>query len=355
MDIKITLTDSPKPKFTDENALGFGKIFTDHMFTMEYEEGKGWFNAQITPYHNFSLDPAAVVFHYGQEVFEGLKAYKDENGTVRLFRPEKNFARINSSCERLCMAKINEDDAMEALIKLLEIEKNWIPTTLGTSLYIRPFIIATDVHLGVSASNSYTFAIILSPSGPYYKNGLAPVGIYVEDEYVRAAPGGTGAAKAGGNYAASILAGQKAKEKGYSQVLWLDPTKEYVEEVGAMNIFFVIDGKIVTPMLNGSILPGVTRDSVITLSKALGFEVEERKVSIAEIAKAHKDGKLDECFGTGTAAVISPVGELCFKGEKMIINQNKMGEKTKLLYDKLTDIQYKGINDSFGWSKTLDI
>lgn len=355
MDIKITLTDNPKPKFTDESSLGFGRIFTDHMFTMEYKDGIGWHNAQITPYHNFSLDPAAVVFHYGQEVFEGLKAYKDADGNIRLFRPERNFKRLNDSCERLCMAKINEDDALEALIKLLEIEKDWIPTTLGTSLYIRPFIIATEVHLGVSASLEYTFAIILSPSGPYYKNGLAPVGIYVEDEYVRAAPGGTGSAKAGGNYAASILAGQKAKEKGYSQVLWLDPTKTYVEEVGAMNIFFVIDGKLVTPMLNGSILPGITRDSVITLAKSLGYEVEERRIAIAEIADALKNGTLNECFGTGTAAVISPVGELCIKGEKMIINDNKMGDVARELYDKLTDIQYKGIGDSFGWSKALNI
>lgn len=355
MDIKITLTDSPKSKFTDENTLGFGRIFTDHMFTMDYEEGKGWHNAQITPYHNFELDPATVVFHYGQEVFEGLKAYKDENGQVRLFRPEKNFARLNDSCERLCMAKINEQDVLEALIKLLEIDQDWIPTSLGTSLYIRPFIIATDVHLGVSASLKYTFAIILSPSGPYYKNGLAPVGIYVEDEYVRAAPGGTGAAKAGGNYAASILAGYKAKEKGYSQVLWLDPSKEYVEEVGAMNIFFVIDGKLVTPSLTGSILPGITRDSVITLAKSLGIEVEERRIAIKEIADAHKNGTLNECFGTGTAAVISPVGELCFKGEKMVINDNKMGDIAQLLYSKLTDIQYKGEGDSFGWSMSLDI
>ncbi|MBQ9624924.1 MAG: branched-chain amino acid aminotransferase [Clostridia bacterium] len=354
MDLKVTLTDKPKAKFTDEGALGFGRIFTDHMFTMEYEKGKGWFNHKIIPYSDFVLDPATVVFHYGQEIFEGMKAYRDESGAVRIFRAERNFARMNDSCERLCMAKFDEKEAMEALIKLLEIEKDWIPTSLGTSLYIRPFMIGTDVHLGVAASEKYLFAIILSPSGPYYKNGLAPVGIYVEDEYVRAVKGGTGAAKAGGNYAASILAGQKAKEKGYSQVLWLDSTKTTVEEVGAMNIFFVIDGVLVTPQLNGSILPGITRDSVITLAKSLGIKVEEREVTIEEIAKAHKEGKLNECFGSGTAAVISPVGELCYKGEKMVINENKMGEKARLLYDKLTDIQYKGIGDSFGWSKTLE-
>lgn len=355
MDIKVTLTDNPKQKFTDEGTLGFGRIFTDHMFTMEYEEGKGWFNPQITPYHNFTLDPAAVVFHYGQEIFEGLKAYKDEKGTVRLFRAEKNFARLNSSCDRLCMARINEEDALMALEKLLEIEKDWIPTSLGTSLYIRPFMFGTDVRLGVSASTKYTFAIILSPSGPYYNNGLIPVSIYVEDEYVRAAPGGTGSAKAGGNYAASILAGQKAKEKGYSQVLWLDATRQYVEEVGAMNIFFVIDGKLVTPKLNGSILPGITRDSVITLAKDLGIPVEEKQIAISEIEEAHSKGILNECFGTGTAAVISPVGELFYKGKKMVINDNKMGDKAQLLYNKLTDIQYKGLGDKFGWSKTLNI
>lgn len=355
MNINITLTKEPKAKFTDENSLGFGRIFTDHMFTMEYEEGKGWHNAQIRPYENFSLDPATVVFHYAQEIFEGLKAYKDDSGVVRLFRPERNFARLNDSCVRLCMPEINEQDALLALEKLLEVEKDWIPTKLGTSLYVRPFIIATDVHLGVSASDKYLFAIILSPSGAYYKNGLAPVGIYVEDEYVRAAPGGTGAAKTGGNYAASILAGKKAKEKGYSQVLWLDPTKQYVEEVGAMNIFFVIGDTLITPALNGSILPGITRDSVLTLAKSLGINVEEKRIAIEEIKEAYKNGSLKECFGTGTAAVISPVGELCYKGEKMVINNNKMGDISQLIYKTLTDIQYKGEGDKFNWSKTLNI
>lgn len=355
MNINITLTDNPKQKFTDESTLGFGKIFTDHMFTMEYEEGKGWHNAQIKPYSNFELDPATVVFHYGQEIFEGMKAYRDESGTVRLFRPEKNFERINHSSERLCMATVNEDDAMEALIRLLEVEKDWIPTSEGTSLYIRPFMIGTDVHLGVAASTKYLFAIILSPSGSYYANGLSPVGIYVEDEYVRAAIGGTGSAKTGGNYASSILASANAKKNGYSQVLWMDTTKQFVEEVGAMNIFFVIDDTLVTPRLNGSILAGITRDSVITLAKDLGFTVEERQVAIEEIHTAYKNGKLKECFGTGTAAVISPVGELCYKGEKMVINDNKMGEISQLLYKKLTDIQYKGEGDKFNWTKTLNI
>ena len=261
---------------------------------------------------------------------------------------------MNNACERMCMAKFNEEDALCALKQLLEIEKDWIPTSMGTSLYIRPFMIATDKSLGVHASHNYLFAIILSPSGAYYKDGLKPVGIYVEDKYVRAVVGGTGNVKCAGNYAASILAGQEAKEKGYSQVLWLDGVhREFVEEVGAMNIFFVIDGKLVTPALSGSILPGITRKSVIELAKSLGVTVEEREISIHEIEKAYRDGKLNECFGSGTAAVISPVGELCYKGEKFIINDGVMGEMTTMLYNELTKIQYTGQGDKFNWSQTL--
>ena len=354
MEIKIERTKNPKAK-PDQKNLGFGHIFTDHMFVMNYTEGKGWHDARVVPFENLSLSPAAMVFHYGQEMFEGLKAYKGEDGRARLFRPEMNAKRTNASNERLCIPKIPEEDFVEAVRTVVSVDKDWIPTEKGTSLYIRPFIIATDAFLGVAPSKTYMFIIILSPSGAYYESGLAPVGIWIEDEYVRAVRGGMGFAKKGGNYAASLIAQVKAHDDGYSQVLWLDGVeRKYIEEVGAMNIFFKIDGKIVTPMLNGSILPGITRNSVITLCKEWGYEVEERKVSVDELLEAQKSGKLEECFGTGTAAVISPVGKLRYKDDVMVISGGEIGPVSARIYDEITGIQGGTKEDKLGWITFVD-
>ena len=354
MEIKITRTTSPKQKPAKDAPLGFGKIFTDHMFVMNYTEGKGWHDARIVPYGEISLEPSAMVFHYGQEMFEGLKAYKGEDGKVRLFRPDMNAKRANESNKRLCIPEIPEEDFVEAVKAVVKVDEDWIPEADGTSLYIRPFVIATDAFLGVAPSKTYMFIIILAPSGAYYANGLAPVGIWIEDDYVRAVRGGMGFAKTGGNYAASLAAQVKAHDDGYSQVLWLDGVeRKYIEEVGAMNIFFKIDGKIITPMLNGSILPGVTRNSVCALCKSLGYTVEERKVSVDELVEAAKTGKLEECFGTGTAAVISPVGKLRYKDDVFEINNNEIGEVSQKLYDTITGIQWGKCEDEFNWTITL--
>lgn len=349
MEIKITKTANSKAKPTGK--LGFGKVFTDHMFVMNYTEGQGWHDARIVPYDKISLDPSAMVFHYGQEMFEGLKAYKGPDGKARLFRPDMNAKRTNATNKRLCIPQVPEEDFVEAVKAVVKVDEDWIPTEPGTSLYIRPFIIATDEFLGVAPSKTYMFIIILSPSGAYYESGLAPVGIWIEDDYVRAVRGGMGFAKTGGNYAASLAAQVKAHDDGYSQVLWLDGVeRKYIEEVGAMNIFFKIDGKVVTPMLNGSILPGITRDSVIQVCKNWGLEVEERKVSVDELIEAQKSGKLEECWGTGTAAVISPVGKLRYKDDVMEINGNKIGEISQKLYDTITGIQWGKIEDENKWS-----
>ncbi len=350
LDIKITKTTTPKEKPQDESKLGFGKIFTDHMFIMNYTEGKGWHDARIVPYENISLSPAAMVFHYGQEMFEGLKAYRGSNGEPRLFRPDMNAKRTNATNERLCIPQLPEEDFVEAVKALVKVDADWIPKAAGTSLYIRPFIIATDDFLGVAPSKTYMFMIILSPSGAYYASGLAPVGIWIEDDYVRAVRGGIGFAKTGGNYAASLAAQVKAHDGGYSQVLWLDGVeRKYIEEVGAMNIFFKIDGKVVTPALSGSILPGITRNSVVTLCKSWGYEVEERKISVDELIEAQNTGKLEEVFGTGTAAVISPVGTLRYKDDVMTIGDGSIGELSQKLYDTVTGIQNGTVADEFGW------
>ena len=353
LNIKIEKTTAPKEK-PDWNNLGFGKIFTDHMFIMDYTEGKGWHDARIVPYQNLSLAPSAMVFHYGQEMFEGLKAYRGADGKARLFRPDMNAKRTNASNERLCIPKLPEEYFVEAVKTLVKTDESWIPTAPGTSLYIRPFIIATDEFLGVAPSKSYLFIIILSPSGAYYSSGLAPVGIWIEDEYVRAVRGGMGFAKTGGNYAASLIGQVKAHDDGYSQVLWLDGVeRKYIEEVGAMNIFFKIDGKIVTPMLNGSILPGITRNSVIALCKDWGLDVEERRISVDELIEAQKSGKLEEVFGTGTAAVISPVGMLRYRDDVMEINGGKIGPVSQKIYDTVTGIQNGTVEDKFNWVVTL--
>ncbi len=350
LDIKIEKTTSPKAKPSADQPLGFGHIFTDHMFVMNYTEGKGWHDARIVPYGDLTLSPAAMVFHYGQEMFEGLKAYKGEDGKAYLFRPDMNAKRTNATNDRLCIPQLPVEDFVQAVQAVVEVDKDWIPEKEGTSLYIRPFIIATDAFLGVAPSKTYLFMIILSPSGAYYESGLAPVGIWIEDDYVRAVKGGMGFAKTGGNYAASLAAQVKAHDDGYSQVLWLDGVeRKYIEEVGAMNIFFKIDGKIVTPMLNGSILPGITRDSVINLCKSWGMDVEERRISVDELLEAQKNGKLEEVFGTGTAAVISPVGKLRYKDDVMEINNGIIGEVSQKIYDTITGIQWGKIDDPFGW------
>lgn len=347
--IRIEQTETKKHK-PSVDQLEFGKYFTDHMFIMDYEKGKGWYDPRIVPYQPVILDPAAVIFHYGQTVFEGLKAYISKDGKVRLFRPGKNMERLNHSSDRLSMPQIDEDFALEALKELIKVDRDWVPTAEGTSLYIRPFMIATDASLSVSTSKKYQFMIIFSPVGSYYKEGINPVKILVENEYIRAVEGGTGMAKTAGNYAASLKAQQKAEEQGYAQVLWLDGMqKKYVEEVGSMNIFFKIDGEVITPALNGSILAGITRDSILHLLRHWNIPVQERKISMEEIWAAYSQGLLEEVFGTGTAAVISPVGELNWDGQKLIINQGKTGELSKKLYDTLTGIQVGTEKDLFDW------
>ncbi len=354
LNIKIEKTTSPKRIPQKGEPLGFGHIFTDHMFIMNYDEGQGWHDARVVPYQNLSLDPSAMVFHYGQTMFEGLKAYKGADGEVYLFRPDMNAKRANTSNDRLCIPEIPEEDFVQAIKAVVDVDRAWIPEDEGTSLYIRPFVIATEPQLGVSPSTNYLFMVILSPSGAYYESGLAPVGIWIEDEYVRAVRGGMGFAKTGGNYAASLAAQVKAHDDGYAQVLWLDGVeRKYIEEVGSMNIFFKISGKVVTPMLNGSILPGITRNSVLTLCKDWGYEVEERKVSVDELIEAAHTGTLEEVFGTGTAAVISPVGKLRYVDEVFEIGGGKIGELTQRLYDEITGIQSGKLEDVRGWRQKV--
>jgi len=353
MKITINKVETPKAK-PDFNSLGFGKFFTDHMFMMNYSEGIGWQDARIVPFGDIPMSPATMVFHYAQEMFEGLKAYKAADGIIRLFRPDKNIERMNRTNERMCIPQVNPDDVLQAIEELVRVDQDWIPTQPGTSLYIRPFIIATDAFLGVHASKTYLLMIILSPVGSYYAAGLNPIKICVEDEYVRAVKGGTGFAKVGGNYASSLIGQKKAEEKGYAQVLWLDGIEhKYIDEVGAMNVFFVIDGEVITPSLDGNILAGVTRDSAISFLKAKGYKVTERKLSIDEVFEASEKGKLDEVFGTGTAAVISPVGQLNWHGKITDINNGEIGKISKLLYDNMTGIQYGTVKDEFGWSREV--
>ncbi len=349
MKIRIERRKDLKDK-PNQNQLEFGKYFTDHMFLMDWTTEKGWHDARIVPYGALPTDPATMVLHYAQETFEGLKAYRDPQGNVQLFRPEMNAQRMINSNRRLCMAELPVDMFVEAVEAIVKYDEEWIPTLPETSLYIRPFMYAAQPGVGVHPANHYIFCIILSPVGNYYPEGVNPVKIWVEDEYVRAVKGGTGFTKCGGNYAASIAAQVKAEEHGYTQVLWLDGVhRKYVEEVGTMNVMFKIDGKIITAPLEGSVLPGVTRDSIITLLKDFGYEVEERLLSIDELMDAAKNGKLEEAFGTGTAAVISPIGELCYKGEEVIINDFKTGELTQKLYDTLTGIQWGKVEDKFNW------
>ena len=350
MEIKITKAAVLKEK-PDSSTLGFGRIFTDHMFVMDYSREQGWHDARIVPFGDISLHPASTVLHYGSEIFEGLKAYRRKDGRVQLFRPTENIKRLNNSAERLCLPQIPEEDFMQILDTFIGLEKDWTPSAEGTSLYIRPFMFGNDENLGVHAVNHAKFVIILSPVGSYYKEGINPVKIMIEDKDVRAVRGGTGYAKCGGNYAASNRAGEKAEEKGYSQVLWLDGVeRKYIEEVGAMNVMFKIDGEIVTPALTGSILPGITRKSCIEVLKDEGYTVSERLLSVDELGDALKNGKLEEAWGCGTAAVVSPIGELCYKDVKYTINNGEIGKVTQHLYDTLTGIQWGNLPDAKGWT-----
>ncbi len=350
MNIRIEKTNAPKVK-PDASVLGFGKYFSDHMFIMDYSSDEGWHDARIVPFQNLSLHPASTVLHYGSEIFEGLKAYRRADGKVQLFRPIENVRRMNNSAERLCLPQIPEEDMLQAIETFVSVEQEWTPSAPGTSLYLRPFMFGNDESLGVHAVHNATFIIIASPVGSYYKEGINPVRIMIEDQDVRAVRGGTGYAKCGGNYAASNRAGKRAEDQGYSQVLWLDGVeRKYIEEVGAMNVMFMIGDEVVTPKLTGSILPGITRKSCIEVLTKEGYKVSERLLSVDELGQALEQGNLKEAWGCGTAAVVSPIGELCYKGQKYIINNGQIGKVTQHLYDTLTGIQWGKIEDTFGWT-----
>ena len=354
MEITKILTATPKEKPAPD-TLGFGKIFTDHMFVLDYSEGQGWHDARIVPFAPLSIHPASTVLHYGSEIFEGLKAYRRADGKVQLFRPIENIRRMNNSAERMCLPQIPEDMALKALTEFVKTEQDWTPSAPGTSLYLRPFMFGNDETLGVHAVHNATYIIIASPVGSYYKEGINPVKIMIETEDVRAVRGGTGEAKCGGNYAASNRAGKRAEEKGYSQVLWLDGVhRKYIEEVGAMNVMFKIGGEIVTPALSGSILPGITRKSIIEVLKDKGYTVSERLLSIDELKAAMANGTLEEAWGCGTAAVVSPIGELSYEGVQYPVNGGRIGEVTQMLYDTLTGIQWGKVEDTYGWTVQLD-
>ena len=352
MKIKITriAPEHMRPKHAHESKLGFGKIFTDHMFTLYFKGDKGWHNPSIEPYREFSLDPAAMGLHYGQLIFEGLKAYRGKGGEIYLFRPTENIKRMNNSARRLCMPPVDEDLFLEALKELVLLEQDWIPRGEGTALYIRPTMIATERALGVHPANEYLFYIIVGPVGAYYPEGFSPTKIYVVEDYIRAAPGGIGNVKAAGNYAASLFASAIAVEKGYTQVLWLDAIhRKYVEEVGTSNIFFLIGDELITPPLGGTILPGVTRDSVIKLAKSWGLNLSERRLSMDEIVGACLNGTMREAFASGTAAVVSPIGLLFYREKEYVINDGRTGQLTEKLYNEILRIQYGDKEDPFGW------
>lgn len=356
MDLQIDLfrTSSPRQKPTDETRLGFGKFFTDHMFCVEYTEGIGWHDARIEPYGPLSIDPASPVLHYGQEIFEGLKAYRRADGGIQMFRPMENALRMNRSAERLCMPTLDPLFQLKAMQMLVRLEQDWIPAAVGTSLYLRPMMIADGAELGVHPAKHFLYLIICSPSGSYYTKGLRPLRIHIEDRYARTVKGGLGAAKTGGNYAASLKATFDAAEKGFDQVLWLDGRENrYVEEVGAMNMMFVIDGRIVTAPLEGSILAGITRKSVLRLAEDKGYQTEERRISVQELFEAHERGALTEAFGTGTAAVISPVGEMEYRGRSMVLNGRRIGSIAQEMYDTLVGIQRGTLPDPYDWTLAL--
>jgi branched-chain amino acid aminotransferase len=354
MEIKKELCKTLKEK-PDFSKLGFGKYFTDHMFMMEYDGENGWHNARIVPFDYIPIHPASTVLHYGAEIFEGMKAYKTKDG-YQMFRPYENAKRMNDSAERLCLPTIPENDFVDAIVELINVDYSWIPDREGTSLYIRPFMFGNDEALGVHAVKRATFVVILSPVGNYYAEGLNPVKISIENQDVRAVRGGTGYAKCGGNYAASLRAGKRAEEKGISQVLWLDGVeRKYIEEVGAMNVMFKINGEIITPMLTGSVLPGITRKSCIEILRSWGYKVIERLISVDELLNAVKNGELEEAWGTGTAAVVSPIGQLFYEDVNYIVSNNQIGTLTQKLYDELTGMQWGKVEDKYAWCKKVKI
>lgn len=357
MEIDVVALEEGTLKIPPTDDFGFGDLFANRMFSQKYSPDKGWHCSKIGPYENFSLPPATAVFHYAQEIFEGTKAYRRADGNINLFRPWENMKRFTNSARRMSMPVVDEEDHLEAIIKLIELEHEWVPNKPGSSLYIRPAMIGTDAALGVHASKTYLHFVIVGPVGTYFKEGFNPVPVYISKKYRRAVQGGVGDAKTGGNYAASLLVGEKAKKKGYSQVLWLDAIEgRYVEEVGAMNICFVYEGnKIVTPPLTGSILPGVTRKSVLELGRNLGYETAEEMIDVHEMLADIESGKITEVFGCGTAAVIAPVGKFGFEDQEYLINDYKPGSVTKHLYNELTGIQYGRIPDRFGWTLTIDV
>ncbi len=354
LEITYQLSENHKEK-PDQTALGFGKYYTDHMFIVDHTEGIGWHDARVVPYQPLVLDPAAIVFHYALESFEGLKAYRKPDGSIQLFRPEKNAERMQSTNHRMVMPSLPVEDFVQAVKAIVKTDADWVPTAEGTSLYIRPFLIATEAHLGVRAALTHSFIIICSPVGAYYSTGINPVKIFVEDEYTRAVPGGTGFTKCGGNYAASLISQVKAHDLGYEQTLWLDGVEhKYVEEVGSMNCFFKIDGTVFTAPTEGTVLPGVTRMSCIELLEKWGYTVSQDRLPIADVMSASENGTLEEVFGTGTAAVISPVGQLRYEDAVAHINDNKIGDLTKRLYDTITGIQWGVIPDDMGWTVSID-
>ena len=354
MNLEIMPLTNPKPRITDESKLVFGKQFTDRMFVMQYDTGQGWHSARIQPYAPFSLDPAAMVLHYSQEIFEGLKAFRRADGSIALFRPADNVSRFNRSARRMCMPEVDEKFFLDAMLELIRLEADWVPHTEGTSLYIRPTMIATEAMLGVRPADRYLCYIILCPVGAYYKGGIAPVKIWISDKYVRAAEGGTGEAKTGGNYAASLYAAREAALKGFDQVLWLDAKeKRYVEEVGSMNMVFLYDNKIVTSPLKGTVLDGITRRSALTLLAEMGYQIEERALTVDEVMEGAQNGRLQEAFGTGTAVVISPVGAFCYRDRCVSLGDGKPGALTMKLYEALTSIQYGRRPDAHNWITQL--
>ncbi len=359
MDIKINKVpdNELKTKPTNEAELGFGKIFSDHMFQMMWTPEKNWHDAQIKKYESFLISPAAIVLHYSIEIFEGLKAYRTEKGNLQLFRPDMNVKRMNVSSARMVMPQLDVESSVESIKQLVKLDGDWVPKTFGTSLYIRPTMIGVDEFIGVHPAEKVMYYVITGPVGAYYASGFAPVDILVEDKYIRAALGGTGFAKTGGNYSSSLKSALEAEAKGFTQVLWLDAKeRKYVEEVGTMNMMFVFDDEVVTSPLTGSILPGITRDSVIHLCKDKGVKISERMITIDEVIENAKSGKMIEAFGTGTAAVITPVGSLNYKGVDYPIggDKTKVGKLTQELYDYLTGIQYGKLEDKFGWIVKID-
>ncbi|MCI0574251.1 MAG: branched-chain amino acid aminotransferase [Myxococcaceae bacterium] len=352
--IEVQRAETLKPRPSEEN-LGFGRYFSDHLFRMDYTAERGWHSPRIVPYGPLGVDPAAAVFHYAQAVFDGAKAFRGQDGQVRVFRLTDHCRRLNASAARLCMPTLQQEHLEQSLVELIRVEKSWVPSAPGTALYLRPTIVATEGFLGVRPAERYTYFCIVSPVGSYFAGGQQPVSIWVEEQYTRAAPGGLGAAKAGANYAASLTAAVEAKKRGFAQVLWLDALEHrYIEEVGTMNLFVRIGDEVITPPLDGSFLPGITRESALALLRHWGVRVSERKLSIDELREAHARGELKEVFGTGTAAVISPVGSMGFKDGTLTIGDGKVGEVSQRLYGAITGIQYGTAPDTFGWMTRVD-